>query len=424
MELMDCFEIEGGTRLSGTVEASGSKNAALPILFATLLTAGKIKLERVPALKDIETTLKLLQGVGAAVSRDGTSVEIELPRLTSTEASYDLVRTMRASVLMLGPMLARERKAKVSLPGGCAIGTRPVDIHLQALEKMGAELRLEQGYMIGECPKGLKGAEINFRFPSVGATEQILMAASLAEGRTVLRNAAREPEIVNLADFLRSMGAIITGDGGADIEIQGVANLRGTNFAVMFDRIEAATLLLAGPITGGNTKVRGMDGGCLTSFLELLKTTGLKLNSGAGWVEASVEGGAALRGAEFATEAYPGYPTDIQAQMMAFLANVNAISKVTETIFENRFMHVPELVRMGADIRVEGNSATVNGKRGCYQGATVMATDLRASASLVLAGLAAKGTTTVRRIYHLDRGYETLELKLNALGARIERKPE
>ncbi len=402
--------------------ASGSKNAALPILFATLLTPGRVKLGRVPELKDIATTLQLLAGVGAKVSRNAGFVEIDIPRLTSTEAPYDLVRTMRASILMLGPLLAREKAAKVSLPGGCAIGSRPVDIHLSALEKMGASLRLEQGYVVGECAKGLRGAEIPFRFPSVGATEQILMAATLAEGKTVIRNAAREPEIVNLADFLRSMGGKIEGDGGTDIEIEGVAKLSGSTFDVMFDRIEAATLLLAGPITGGSAKVTGMDAGALTSFLDLLKKAGIKVNVGKDWVECSAAQNP--QGVEFVTEPYPGYPTDIQAQMMAYLAAVGGVSKVQETIFENRFMHVPELVRMGADIRIEGGMAVVHGKQGCYQGATVMATDLRASASLVLAGLAAQGTTRVRRIYHLDRGYEHLETKLNKLGAAIVRAPE
>lgn len=419
---MDSFEIIGGRKLQGTVQASGSKNAALPILFATLLSAKKIRLGNVPALKDIETTLRLLEGVGASVARAGGSVEIEIPKLTSTEAPYDLVRTMRASVLMLGPLLAREKKAKVSLPGGCAIGTRPVDIHLTALEKMGAVLKLEHGYVVGECPHGLKGAEIEFRFPSVGATEHVMMAATLAEGRTIIRNAAREPEIVDLADFLRALGAKISGDGSSDIEIEGVPALNGGNFDVMFDRIEAATLLLAGPITGGSTRVTGMRADCLTSFLDMLRAAGVKVSQGADWVEC--EAGTSPRGVSFATEPYPGYPTDIQAQIMAFLANREGESRISETIFENRFMHVPELVRMGADIQVQGAEAIVRGKAGCYQGATVMATDLRASASLVLAGLSAKGLTLVRRIYHLDRGYEAMEKKLNALGAQIVRKPE
>lgn len=419
---MDSFEISGGRKLTGTVEVSGSKNAALPILFATLLSPGLIRLKKVPDLHDIKTTLKLLEGVGARVARSGGEVSIEAPKLSSTEAPYDLVRTMRASVLMLGPLLAREHKAKVSLPGGCAIGSRPVDIHLTALEQMGAELKLEQGYILGQCPGGLKGAELKLRFPSVGATQQIMMAASLASGRTVIRNAAREPEIENLGGFLRAMGARVGGDGSSDIEIEGVSTLKGTDFEVMFDRIEGATLLLAGPITGGSTRVNGMETGCLTSFLDVLKHAGVSVSAGPGWVEAAASGSGG--GVDFNTEPHPGYPTDLQAQMMAYLAQVNGISKVGETIFENRFMHVPELVRMGADIRVDGSQAVVYGKPGCYQGATVMATDLRASAALVLAGLSARGTTRVRRIYHLDRGYESLELKLGSLGAQIVRKPE
>ncbi|MGZ3654813.1 MAG: UDP-N-acetylglucosamine 1-carboxyvinyltransferase [Bdellovibrionota bacterium] len=419
---MDYFEIEGGRRLSGTVTASGSKNAALPILFATLLCPSKLRLRKVPRLHDIKTTLSLLEGVGARVSREGETVEIEIAKLSSTEAPYDLVRTMRASVLMLGPLLAREKSARVSLPGGCAIGSRPVDIHLTALEQMGAELKLEAGYIVAQCPRGLRGAEINFRFPSVGATQQIMMAASLAQGRTVIRNAAREPEIENLGGFLRAMGAKISGDGTSDIVIDGVAALHGADFEVMFDRIEAATLLLAGPITGGSTRVQGMETACLEAFLGVLRKSGVIVNSGNGWVEAAA--GPVSHGADFETQPHPGYPTDLQAQMMAFLAQANGISRVSETIFENRFMHVPELVRMGADIRVEGGQAVVHGKPGCYQGAIVMATDLRASASLVLAGLVAKGTTRVRRIYHLDRGYESLESKLSSLGGAVLRKPE
>lgn len=419
---MDSFEIEGGRRLSGTVEASGSKNAALPVLFAALLCPEKVRLRRVPRLQDIKTTLSLLEGVGARASREGGDVEIDLPTITSAEAPYDLVRTMRASVLMLGPLLARERRARVSLPGGCAIGSRPVDIHLTALEQMGAELKLEAGYIVARCPKGLKGAEIQFRFPSVGATQQIMMAASLAEGRTVIRNAAREPEIENLGDFLRAMGAKVEGDGGSDVTIDGVARLRGADFEVMFDRIEAATLLLAGPITGGTTRVRGMSGDCLGAFFDVVRRAGVAIEAGDGWVEARAIGKSA--GVDFETLPHPGYPTDLQAQMMAYLAQVNGVSTISETIFENRFMHVPELVRMGADIRIDGGKAVVHGRAGCYQGATVMATDLRASASLVLAGLAARGKTKVRRIYHLDRGYEALETKLSTLGAAVLRRPE
>lgn len=419
---MDSFEVEGGRRLQGTVDASGSKNAALPILFATLLCPEKLTLRRVPKLHDIKTTLSLLEGVGAKVTREGGDVHFELPKLASTEAPYDLVRTMRASVLMLGPLLAREKAARVSLPGGCAIGSRPVDIHLTALEQMGADLKLEEGYIVGKCPKGLKGAEIQFRFPSVGATQQVMMAASLAEGRTIIRNAAQEPEIENLGGFLRAMGAKVSGDGTADIIIEGVNRLRGADFEVMFDRIEAATLLLAGPITGGSTRVRGMDAECLGAFFDVLRRSGVGVTIGDGWVEAKA--GTASHGVDFETQPHPGYPTDLQAQMMAFLAQTNGVSRISEKIFENRFMHVPELARMGADIRVEGHAAVVHGRPGCYQGATVMATDLRASASLVLAGLAAKGTTKVRRIYHLDRGYESLETKLGSLGAAVVRRPE
>lgn len=419
---MHKFDIEGGVRLNGTVAASGSKNAALPILFATILSAKKIELSRVPNLKDIDTTLALLRGIGAETSYQNGKAAIEIEKLSSWEAPYDLVRTMRASVLMLGPLLARAHKAKVSLPGGCAIGSRPVDLHLMGLEKMGAQLRLEQGYIIGECPGGLKGAEIEFRMPSVGATENLMMAASLAKGKTLIKNAAQEPEITDLGNMLKKMGAKISGHGSSEITIEGVSELSGCQHSVMFDRIEAGTLLLAGPITGGKVRVTESDPSCLAAFLDLLKQSGVNVSVGKDWMEAEL--GPKAMGLDFATEPYPGFPTDLQAQLMAFLAQADANSVISETIFENRFMHVPELNRMGADIRVEGGKASIFGKPGCYQGATVMATDLRASASLVLAGLAAKGQTSVRRIYHLDRGYEGLELKLAALGARVARNKE
>ena len=420
---MHKFVVQGGNPLSGTVEASGSKNSALPLLFASILTDKPLRYERVPHLKDIETTIKLLSGIGAEISHQNGVVEMQLAKLSSTEAPYDLVRTMRASILMLGPLLARAREAKVSLPGGCAIGTRPVDLHLSGLEKMGAELKLEAGYVVGSCPKGLKGAEISFRMPSVGATEHLMMAASLAEGKTVLRNAAREPEIVDLARLLRTMGAKITGEGEEDIEIHGVAKLGGGKHRVMFDRIEAGTLLLVGPMAGGLVRVNGIDDpSCLDSFLERLAASGARVRRGEGWLEA--EPGASAQGVDVTTEPFPGFPTDLQAQMMAYLAQVNGHSKISEQIFENRFMHVPELCRLGATIRAEGSEAYVTGTPGCYQGAIVMATDLRASASLVLAGLIGKGETTVRRIYHLDRGYEQLEKKLATLGAKIQRLPD
>jgi UDP-N-acetylglucosamine 1-carboxyvinyltransferase len=419
---MHKFVIEGGQKLNGAVEASGSKNSALPILFATILTADPVRLSRVPHLKDIDTTITLLKGIGAKAEHKDGVVTLELPELTSTEAPYELVRTMRASILMLGPMLARSRKAKVSLPGGCAIGTRPVDLHLAGLEKMGAELKLEHGYIFGECPNGLKGAEISFRSPSVGATEHLMMAAALASGRTILRNSAREPEIVDLARLLRKMGANIQGEGESDIVIEGVAKLKGCDYEVMFDRIEAGTLLLAGPMTGGTVRVNKMDPSALTSFIDLLKASGAEVTVGKDWAEAKA--GASSRGVRFTTEPYPGFPTDLQAQMMAYLAQVNGESEISENIFENRFMHVPELNRLGAMVRAEGARAIVQGEPGCYSGATVMATDLRASASLVLAGLAARGETSVRRIYHLDRGYESMEKKLGTLGARIQRLPD
>ncbi|RZA06590.1 MAG: UDP-N-acetylglucosamine 1-carboxyvinyltransferase [Proteobacteria bacterium] len=417
---MHKFVVQGGRKLEGTVAASGSKNSALPLLFATILSSKPVRLSRVPHLKDIDTTLKLLRGIGAEASHENGVVNLNLPKLTSLEAPYDLVRTMRASILMLGPMLARERSARVSLPGGCAIGSRPVDIHLTGLEALGAELKLEHGYVVGVCPKGLKGAEVKFKMPSVGATEHLLMAASLAEGRSVLRNCAREPEIVDLVKFLRAMGAKIKGEGESDIEVEGVASLGSADYEVMFDRIEAGTLLFAGLMTGGRVRVDGMDASCLTSFLDALKESGAHIEIGSNWVAASAQG--PLKPIRMKTEPYPGFPTDLQAQLMAYLALVPGESHIEENIFENRFMHVPELNRMNAHIDVQGPLAVIHGKPGCYDGATVMATDLRASASLVFAGLAARGETQVRRIYHLDRGYESLEKKLSSLGASIQRE--
>ncbi len=419
---MHKFEVEGGARLNGTVEAGGSKNAALPILFASILNSKPLAVRRVPRLRDISTTLELLRGVGARAEQEGNLVRIEIPKLASVEAPYDLVRTMRASVLMLGPFLARERKAKVSLPGGCAIGTRPVDIHLAGLECLGAKFQIDGGYIYGECPAGLRGAEVPFRFPSVGATENLMMAATLASGVTTIRNAAREPEIVDLARAINAMGGKVSGAGTSDIRIEGVASLRAAELEVMGDRIEAGTLLLAGPITGGSTKVTGIDPGVLPIFLEKLEEAGVSVERGTDYVSASFAGGG--RGVSFTTAPYPGFATDLQAQLMAFLTQVRGESVIEENIFENRFMHVPELSRLGAKVRVEGARAVVEGTPGALTGATVMATDLRASASLVLAGLCARGATSVRRIYHLDRGYEGLEAKLTRLGARVCRLDE
>jgi UDP-N-acetylglucosamine 1-carboxyvinyltransferase len=419
---MHKFEIEGGGVLSGTVSASGSKNSALPILFASILNPHPVELKRVPVLKDIETTLTLLRGVGADIERVGDSAKVSLKKLSSTEAPYELVRTMRASILMLGPILAREGVARVSLPGGCAIGSRPVDLHLSGLEKMGAELTLEHGYVNAKCAGGLRGAVIEFRMPSVGATEHLMMAATLAKGETVLKNAAREPEIADLANFLNSMGAKVSGAGGSEIRIQGGTSFRATKYEVMFDRIEAGTLLLAGPITGGKVRVEKTNAADLGSYLDILRDCGVTVSVGKDFVEA--QAGNHPCGVSVTTEPYPGFPTDLQAQLMAYLAQVDGESEITESIFENRFMHVPELNRLGANIRAEGAKAKIMGKHGCYSGATVMATDLRASASLVLAGLSGRGTTTVRRIYHLDRGYEEMEKKLAQLGARISRSQE
>lgn len=420
---MDSFVVEGGVRLSGEVLAGGSKNAALPILFATVLCPGAVTVRRVPRLKDIDTTLALLRGIGVRAEYAASgAVEVDASKLSSCEAPYDLVRTMRASVLMLGPLLAREGRAKVSLPGGCAIGTRPVDLHLAGFEKMGATFRVEGGYIHGECAAGLSGAQISLRFPSVGATENLMMAASIAKGTTEILNAAREPEIVDLAKALSMMGAEISGAGTEVIRIEGVAGLKPAAVEVMFDRIEAGTLLLAGPMTGGRVRVKLATASDLAVYLELLGQSGVSIERGDDWIEA--QAGTTLKPISFSTAPYPGYPTDLQAQMMAHLAVVPGESEIEETIFENRFMHVPELNRLGAEIRVDGACARIKGKPGCYSGATVMATDLRASASLVLAGLAARGTTTIRRIYHLDRGYERLEEKLALLGARVTRKRE
>lgn len=419
---MDCLVIEGGKRLSGEVRASGSKNSVLKMLFAAILTDEKVTLRRVPKLRDVDTSLVLLKSLGAEYNFADDRVELRLNKITSVEASYDLVRTMRASILCLGPLLARERRAKVSMPGGCAIGSRPVDLHLKGLELMGAKFTLDQGYIFGECPEGLKGAKVSFSFPSVGATENIMLAATLAQGTTLIENAAREPEIADLAAFLNQMGAKIAGAGSSTIRVEGVARLRGVEWEVMFDRIEAATLLLAGPISGGNVIVRGTKPGALGAVLERIRAAGVEVEEGADFIRAAYNG--PFKPIQIRTEPFPGFPTDVQAQLMAFLALAEGESEIEETIFENRYMHVPELNRLGADIRVEGSRATIMGRPGCYKGATVMATDLRASASLVLAALTAKGSTKVRRIYHLDRGYEAIEKKLEKLGAKVSREQE
>ena len=413
---MDKLLIEGGARLEGAVDTGGSKNAALPILFGAILLDGPMTFTNVPDLRDIHTTLTLLGILGCPCACDGHVVRADPGRLRD-EAPYDLVRTMRASVLCLGPLLARIGKARVALPGGCAIGARPVDQHLKGLERMGARFELENGYILGRCD-GLRGAHVTFDMPTVGGTENLLMAATLADGETVLENCAREPEVVDLAGFLRHCGARIEGEGSGTITVRGVSSLRGTSYAIMSDRIEAGTFLAAAAITGGDLLVRGCPYDELEAVILKLREMGMRIERTPEGVRAVRD--APLRGTEVKTQPYPGFPTDMQAQIMAVMALAGGTSVVEERIFENRFMHVLELVRLGADIRVSGRTAMIRGVDR-LTGAPVMASDLRASASLVLAGLAARGLTEVRRIYHLDRGYERIEEKLNAVGARIRR---
>ncbi len=420
---MDRLRIIGGTPLFGSVEISGAKNAALPILFASILSNQKSVIQNIPLLADINTTLKVLDALGMKTlfKLENQVIEIDGASLNAHEAPYELVRTMRASILVLGPLLARKRIARVSLPGGCAIGARPVNFHLAALEKMGAHFKIESGYIDGFAPQGLKGAEIEFPFPSVGATENILMACVLAEGKSILRNAACEPEIVDLAKALRSMGAKISGEGTPTIHIDGVSSLQAMNHAIAPDRIEAATFLCAGLITRGKITVRGISADFMRSAIDHLKKSGALITEGKN--EITAEYSQELAPFHLVTEPFPGFPTDMQAQFMALATQSRGKSKISETIFENRFMHVPELIRLGAKIEIKGNEALVSGPA-ALSGATVMATDLRASASLILAGLVAEGETIIRRIYHLDRGYEQIELKLSKLGAQIFREKD
>lgn len=417
---MEKLVIEGGRKLRGRIKVSGSKNSALPILFASLLSQGEVILRNVPRLRDINTTLQLLRTLGAEAERADESVIIRTEAdALLTEAPYDLVRTMRASVLCLGPLLARAGKARVALPGGCAIGARPVDQHLKALEKMGASFELTEGYISGSCGR-LQGARIRFDMPTVGGTENILMAAALAQGETILENAAREPEIVDLANFLNACGARIEGQGESVIYIQGRDSLYGTDYTVMPDRIEAGTFLVAAGISGGQLEIEGCPLTELEAVVDKLIQMGMEIRRDAdGLVHAKA--GGKLQAADIITRPYPGFPTDMQAQIMALLCVSSGAAVVEESIFENRFMHVQELLRLGAEIKISGRSAMVKGKDQ-LSGAPVMASDLRASASLVLAGLAAKGVTEVMRIYHLDRGYESIEKKLNAAGASIRRE--
>jgi UDP-N-acetylglucosamine 1-carboxyvinyltransferase len=419
---MDRIIIRGGVPLEGAVEISGAKNAALPIMAAALLSEEPLELENVPDLADVGSMQRLLQVLGAsATHRAGAPgrVTLHAPEILSRTAPYDLVRKMRASVLVLGPLLARTGEAKVSLPGGCAIGNRPIDLHLSGLERLGAEILLEGGYVQAKAPQGLKGAEIRLAQPSVGATENLMMAAALAVGETVIAGAAREPEIVDLAQCINAMGGWVDGAGTSFVTIRGVPRLHGGRHRIVADRIEAGTYAMAAAITGGRVLLKNAAVESFGAAKETLEEAGLRIEAADGGVQVGLaEGG--LRGSDVMTRPFPGFATDLQAQFMALMCVADGAAMITETIFENRFMHVPELARMGARITVHGGSALVRGVRE-LTGAPVMATDLRASVSLVLAGLAAKGETEVNRIYHLDRGYERLEAKLTGIGARVER---
>ena len=429
---MDSIRILGGKPLNGEIVIGGAKNAALPLMAAALLTDQPLTLTNMPELADIGTMANLLRQHGVRVDRSdfgagsnvadagatGRTMTLTADKITSVTAPYDLVRRMRASVLVLGPLVARMGEAKVSLPGGCAIGTRPVDLHLKALETLGAKIEVQSGYIHATAPGGLKGANIVFPKVTVGGTENLLMAAALAKGDTVLENAAREPEIGNLADCLNAMGAKITGIGSGTLRITGVSTLRPARVAVIPDRIETGTYAIAGAITRGRVKLVGTRYELLESVFAAMRQAGVKVEPGENSVTISAADG--LVGVDVMTEPYPGFPTDMQAQWMALMATASGASMITETIFENRFMHVPELTRFGAEVNVHGASAIVRGRKK-LSGAPVMATDLRASVSLILAGLAAEGETLVNRVYHLDRGYERLEEKLGACGAHVER---
>jgi UDP-N-acetylglucosamine 1-carboxyvinyltransferase len=411
--------IEGGVPLKGKVAVSAAKNAALPALAASLLTAEPLTLPNVPDLGDVHTMLKLLETHGGVVERDGPRVTVGVPRVTDDVAPYELVSTMRASVLVLGPLVARHGSARVALPGGCAIGVRPIDQHLKGLARLGAEIVIENGYVVARA-KRLRGARITTDLVTVTGTENLMMAAALADGTTVIENAAREPEVADLAVLLTAMGAKLDGVGTGHIEIQGVPALGGATHRVVADRIEAGTLIVAGALTHGDVTVTDLVPEHLEAVLAKLEECGVSLDVGPTSVRVRMPG--RPRAADVTTSPFPGFPTDMQAQLMTLLGLADGHSRVTETIFENPFMHAAELVRMGAHIETDGSIALIRGVRE-YQGAPVMASDLRASAALVLAGLAARGRTEVSRIYHLDRGYEKLEKKLAALGARIERRP-
>jgi UDP-N-acetylglucosamine 1-carboxyvinyltransferase len=414
---MDKLLIQGGNRLNGDITISGAKNAALPILCAGLLTSGDVELSNVPHLHDVATILKLLGQTGLKVTQDGDKVTLNGGAIDKLEAPYELVKTMRASILVLGPLLARFGEAKVSLPGGCAIGSRPVDQHIKGLQALGAEITVEGGYIYAKCKK-LKGARIVTDMITVTGTENLLMAATLAEGETILENAASEPEVTDLANLLVGMGAKIEGIGTSRLVIQGVTELHGAKHAVISDRIEAATFLCAVAAAGGDITIRNTRVDIMDAALDKLREIGLQLTVGDNWIRAKMDKRPAP--VTFRTTEYPGFPTDMQAQFMAVNTIADGASRVTETIFENRFMHVQEMNRLGASIETDGNTAFIKGVEQLV-GAPVMATDLRASASLVIAALAARGETLIDRIYHLDRGYDQMEVKLSAVGANIKR---
>ena len=415
---MQKLEVFGANKLNGQVKISGSKNASLPILAATLLSDGKISLNNIPKVKDIETMISLLKSLGSNIIFKNNKVIINNSNQLKKFASYNLVKTMRAGILVLGPLLAKFKSAKVSLPGGCSIGTRPIDIHLKALSKLGANYKITQGYVHAVAPKGLKGNKIRFPKISVGATENLIIAASCAKGETILSNCAIEPEICDLINFLNKMGCKISWLSKRTIKIIGVKYISDTKYSVMFDRIEAGTYLIAAAITEGNIRIKNIIPKIIETEMKILKKIGAKIKIFEN--EINVIGNKKIKSININTAPYPGFPTDLQAQIMVLLCKANKKSKIKEDIFENRFMHVAELKRMGAKISITGNTASVDGKTK-FAAAELMATDLRASVSLVLAGLSAKGKSIINRIYHLDRGYENIEKKLKKLGAKIRR---
>ena len=419
---MDNLLIKGGQTLSGQLRVSGAKNAALPILAATLLTDAKTTIRNLPHLHDITTMVELLGSLGADLMIDEKlGIEVDGSTINTLQVPYELVKTMRASILVLGPLLARFGEAEVSFPGGCAIGSRPVDLHLKGLEAMGAEICVEGGYIKARSAGRLKGADITLETVTVGGTENLLMAATLAEGKTVLRNAAREPEVVDLAQCLCAMGAQISGIGTSTLEIDGMAALHGADYTVMSDRIEAGTYLVAVAATGGKVRLEGAIPHHLDIVLEKLREASATIRTGDDWIELDMQG-RKPKAVAITTAPYPGFPTDMQAQFTALNTVAEGVGRVTETVFENRLIQTHEMNRMGAKISIEGNTALIVGQQ-CLKGAPVMASDLRASASLVIAGLVAEGQTRVDRIYHIDRGYECIEEKLQSLGADIRRQP-